>query len=411
MTQNMAMTTLSLLGREALHLGAGAIGALGAIGGSALALVTLFISRRVPHHRAATSAAWGMGALAVALLVLASAPSFPVLVAGVLLLGVGGGMAMPGLLNAVASQAGHQRERVIALYTVTLSISLAAGPLLETLVLALAHQAVRVPYVVFVVFPLAGAGLALWVGRERASRPIEEGPAEEPSGSAVVAQLPTGELAAVEPAKEPGPEGRGAGRARGRSGLLATRSGQIALVTELLYGVPFAGITVFGALVARVGFGFSPAKAQLGFTVFFVASFIARGAVAWRAPIVRKRSLLTLAALLTGGGLLLLGLGPGSWALFLAMGLLGIPHGLTFPLALALVAEATPLEDLPRANASLLGSGNMLSVIVPLVLGGVIPEIGYRYTTLVMLGPVLVFTAVYLVLAARRPARAAQVSP
>ncbi len=101
---------------------------------------------------------------------------------------------------------------------------------------------------------------------------------------------------------------------------------------------------------------------------------------------------------MTIAGLLLLGLGHGAWALFFAMGLLGVPHGLTFPLALALVADATPVTALPRANATLLGSTNITAVIVPLILGGLIPAIGYQDMTLVMLGPVLAFSAVHLAL-------------
>lgn len=396
MTQNMAVTTLSLLAREAVHLGAGAIGALGATSGIAVAAVTLVLSRRVPHHWAAVSAAAGMGGLALALLVLAAAPSFAVLAAGAVLLGVAGGFAMPGLLNAIVAESGRQRERVIAVYTVTLSVSLAAGPLVETLVLAVAHQAVRVPYVVFAVLPCVGVPLALMASRHRVkSVPTPRPELSAASGGELMVDPSTDEVVAVtvEPVLGFGAPGRRSLASRWRTGLLATSAGRMAIVSELLYGIPFAGITVFGALVARVGYGFTPARAQLGFTVFFVLSFAARAAVAWRAPIVRKRALLMLSAGLTLAGLVLLGLGHGAGALFVAMGLLGIPHGLTFPLALALVAEATPVAKLPRANATLLGSANVTGVVVPLVLGGIIPAVGYRGMTLALLAPVAVFSA------------------
>jgi DHA1 family multidrug resistance protein-like MFS transporter len=396
MTQNMALTTLSLLAREAVHLGAGAIGALGAISGIAVAVVTLVLSRRVPHHWAAVSAAAGMGGLALALLVLATAPSFAVLAAGAVLLGVAGGFAMPGLLNAIVAESGRQRERVIAVYTVTLSVSLAAGPLAETVVLALAHQAVRVPYVVFAALPCVGVPLALLASRHRAGS-VATSPPElsETGGGDLVVDPSTDEVVAVtaEPVLGFGGPSHRSRPGRWRTGLLSTSAGRMAIVSELLYGIPFAGITVFGALVARVGYGFTPARAQLGFTVFFVLSFAARAAVAWRAPIVRKRALLMVSAGLTLAGLALLGLGHGAAVLFVAMGLLGIPHGLTFPLALALVAEATPVARLPRANATLLGSANVTGVVVPLVLGGIIPAVGYRGMTLVLLAPVAVFSA------------------
>ncbi|MHB1988147.1 MAG: MFS transporter [Acidimicrobiales bacterium] len=407
MTQNMAVTTLSLLARQAVHLGAGAIGILGAVTGLSVALVTLFLSRRVPHHHSALSAATGMVALTGSLLVLAVAPSFGVLVVGAGLLGAAGGVAMPGLLNAVVSQAGEKRERVIAIYTVTLSVSLAIGPLLETVVLSAAHQTVRLPYLTFAAFPLLGAGLIVFGQRRRSRRSadfllpgeelvlarakradVEENVVGMSPEDTVTTAFGIGAHAYV--ATGEGRPGAMPHRWR-RSALLSTQSGRLALVAQLLYGVPFAGITVFGAVVARIGFGASPARAQLGFTVFFVLSLGARVAVAWKAPITHKGFLLWISAALTAGGLVLFGLGHGLLALFVAMGLLGIPHGLTFPLALALVADATPVSDLPRAHATLLGSTNLTSVAVPLVLGAIIPAVGYQATTLVMLVPVGVF--------------------
>lgn len=411
MTQNMATTTLSLLAGEAVHLGAAAIGVLGAVVGLLVALVTLLLSRRVPHHRAAASAAWALAGLAVSLLVLAVAPSFGVLAAGAVLLGAAGGLAMPGLLNAIVSTAGTERERVIAVYTVTLSVSLAVGPLLETVVLSAGHQDVRTPYVVFAAFPVVGAVLLVTARRRRrdagpapvagpddvadpddVAGPEPAGP--EPAGPEAGEETSVGVDAAGDVATEPAGSPRR--RRGGGSGLFATRAGRTALVAQLLYAVPFSGVTVFGALVARRGFGVTAAQAQLGFTVFFVCSFVARAAVAWRAPIVAKQALLWASAALTAAGLVLLGTGHGLVLLLVAMGVLGVPHGLTFPLALALVAEATPVDALPRANATLLGSTNLSSVVVPLALGAIVPAVGYQGMMLAVLVPVAAFSLVQL---------------
>ncbi len=404
MTQNMATTTLSLLAGEAVHLGAAAIGVLGAVLGLLVALVTLVLSRRVPHHRAAASAAWAMAGLAASLLVLAVAPSFGVLAVGAALLGAAGGLAMPGLLNAIVSTAGRERERVIAVYSVTLSASLAIGPLLETVVLSAGHQDVRTPYVVFAAFPLAGAALLVAANhRRRHARPVQtaasgaaDGRAADlaPDDAAASEEMSVGVDAAGDVATGPARSPR---RQRtGRSGLLATRAGRTALVAQLLYAVPFSGVTVFGALVARRGFGVTPARAQLGFTMFFVCSFVARAAVAWRAPIVAKQAVLWASAGLTAAGLVLLGTGHGLALLLVAMGVLGVPHGFTFPLALALVAEATPVDALPRANATLLGSTTLSSVVVPLALGAIAPAVGYQGMMLAVLVPVAGFSLVQL---------------
>lgn len=402
MTQNMAATTLSLLAGTALHFGAGAIGALGAVSGLTVAGATLLLSRRVPHERAAGSAAAGMAVLAGSLLVLGMAPSYPVLMAGAILLGGAGGIVMPGLLNALVSRAGERREQFIAVYSVTLSVSLAIGPVLETLVLTNAHQDVRLPYLVFAGLPALGAGLLVLGWRPRRLQPVDLPLSDaEVAGQVLAGKAPMpcediavdvlAEQAATFDCDQRDEPSDAPARARWQRGLLATHAGRVALVAELLYMVPFAGVTVFGALVARVGFGVTPAKAQLGFTIFFVWSFVARALVAFRAPIVHKRALLWLSAGLTASGLALLGTGHGLLGLLVAMGILGIPHGLTFPLALAMVADATSASDLPRANATLLGSTNLTAVIVPLVLGSIVPAVGYQNMILVLLGPVALF--------------------
>lgn len=380
MPQNVGITTLSLLARQGIHAGAGTVGLLGSLAGLVVAAVTLVVSGRIPHTRAAGASAVGMVLLAVSLLVLAVAPSLALLVVGSVLLGVAGGIVMPSLVNAVVVEAPARRERAIAIYTVVLSVSLAVGPALESVALAAGGQDARVPFAAFAVVPLAGALAVIARHGRRGFAHAAAGVPWPVTSAPPAAPTPTA-------------------RRRGwRDGLLSTAAGRDALLAQLLYAVPFAGVTVFGALVARIGYGQTPAEAQLGFTVFFVCSLAARFVLSWRAPIARKPLLLWLAALLTAVGLVLLAIGGNTAELYLAMALLGIPHGLTFPLALALVAEATPVEGLPRANATLIGSTNLTSVLVPLALGAVVPAVGYKALGLVMLAPVAVFALARLAL-------------
>lgn len=385
LTQNMALTTFSLLGREKLSLSAGMIGGVGALTGLCLSLVTLVFSGRVPPRRAAGSAAAGMVMLLAALLTFSLASSLAMFVLAAVLLGLAGGMTQPGLINAVEANAVANRDRAVGLYAVVLSVSLAIGPLVETLVLSLGHQDVRVPFVVFPIFPMLGAillGVPCW-RRMHPSGPVTVPPA---AGATGPRQFPSDERPSR---SRPRPRPH-----RGwRRGLFASRQGRTALIVQLLYAIPFAGLTVFGALVARIGFGVTAAQAQLAFTAFFATSFAARGLVVWRSPVVHKQVLLWASAALTVFGLILLGTGHGLGILLIAMGVLGLPHGLTFPLALALVADSTGPAELPRANAALLGSTNLTTVVVPLVLGAIIPAVGYRGMTLVTLIPVAAFSA------------------
>ncbi len=386
-TQNMALTTLSLLGRESLGLHAGAIGVVGATAGLAMATVTFTVSHRVRPHHAALSAAGGMAVLTVSLVIFSLASSLTTFVMAALLLGIAGGLAIPGLVNAVVYSAGSRRERAIGLYTITLSLGLAFGPVLESLILSVSRQDVRTPFVLFSILPALGAVIIGATHLRRRPNPMTGAAPSSPR------PIPPGTGSAPSVSDAPGTGGghaRGSSAPRWRGGLLGTRTGRVALIAQLLYAIPFVGITVFGALVSRVGFGVSPARAQIAFTVFFVLSFGARSAVTVRAPITHKMPLFWTSAALTATGLTLLGIGHGFAVLLLSMGVLGIPHGLTFPLALATAAESTDMDGLPRANATLLGSTNLVTVIVPLALGAIIPVVGYRGMALSLLAPVAV---------------------
>ncbi len=379
-SQNMALTTLSLLAHGDLHLSSQTIGILGALAGLTLATTMIGVAGRVPGRLAERSAAVGMLLLAVAIAIFAGATSLVEMVLGTVVLGIGGGLAMPGLLNAVEHGDHANAERVIGLYTITLSVSLAVGPLLETMILAVSGEDLRAPFLAFLALPLCGAGVLFRISTPAAS--ATAGPSLAITRAAPVTD--------------------GVGPLRGRrcrggplGALLRSAPGRRALIIQLLYAIPFAGLTSFGALVGREGFGVSAAHTQLAFSGFFAASLAARVLVSWRSPITRKVPLLWGSAGLTVAGLTALGTGHGLVALVFAMAILGLPHGLTFPLVLGLVAGASPPEDLPRANAALLGTTSLTAVLVPPILGAIIPLVGYHDMVLVLILPVLLLAGLF----------------
>lgn len=375
-TQNMAITSFSLLGQRDLALGATTLGVLGALSGLVLVVVMVTVAARVPPRHAAAAVAAASLLLVGALVAFAAATSLAVFALAIVLLGAAGGLGLPVLLNAVEEAAGENRQRAAALYSVALSASLAVGPVLETAVLDGTSQALRAPFVVFIPLALLAAALVLAQVR-RAHRFAGKGAARK---------------GAAGPPRPPG-DTPATGRRTWRTGLLGARGGRLALTAQLLYAVPFAGITVFAALVGHFVFGASPAETQLGFTAFFMTSLAVRVLVSWRSPVVHKMAFFLLSALLTAGGIMALGTGHGLVVFFVAMGILGVPHGLTFPLSLALVADSMSGAELPRANANLLAASNVATIVVPPVLGGLVPFFGYRGMTLFILVPLGLFTA------------------
>lgn len=382
-SQNMAQTTMSILGHERLHLDPATIGAV--MAGSALCGVaaSAVIAPHVPLERRPLAVAAGVGGLAIALCLFATAPGLTQMVVAAGLLGVGGGLTMPLLTTMAGSWGGPGRDRDLALYTMALSLSLAVGPLVEALVLRVSGQSLTTAFLVFTGFPVAAVVLL----RARKAR-------SEPSGAAGLGSEPS-EVVGLGPGVAPGSPGTTSTRrwrARYRT-LLSNRAWRSAVIGMLIYQVPFVAIVTFGGSMARVVDGASPAAAQVAFGAFFATSLFARGWAAWRAPISGKTGALLLSALVTVVGLLLLSLGHGLVWLVVAMAVLGFPHGLVFPVVLAMVAGGSTPEQLALANATFLALVNLVAVVIPTLLGLLIVGFGYRVTMLLVLIPVLGFSA------------------
>jgi len=387
-TQNMAITSFSLLGKKQLGLGAGTLGILGALSGLVLVVAMVTVAARVPAPRAPAAVVVASLLLAASLVTFADATSLVLFALAIVLLGAAGGLGLPVLLNAVENAAGENRQQAAALFSVALSASLAIGPLIETVVLDATSQAVRSPFIVFIALPIVAAVLVFGQSH-RASRRANP-PAEAASAARsdrATAPQPTQSGSPASPDIHP------VARRTWRQGLVGSREGRLALTAQLLYAVPFAGITVFAALVGETVFGASPAETQLGFTGFFVTSLVVRSIVSWRSPVTHKMMLFLLSALLTAVGIVLLGTGHGLGLFFVAMAILGLPHGMTFPLSLALVADSVSGAELPRANANLLAVSNVATIAVPPILGALVPSFGYGGMTLFILFPLGIFTA------------------
>ncbi|WP_276940900.1 MFS transporter [Ferrimicrobium acidiphilum] len=373
--QNMALTTLALIIKEDLGYGAGTIGVISALSGIVLVLVTLFISARLKPAQLERAVSISLIALAIGLLIIGISNSIYLTAFASILLGIGGGLGMPGLAGSVQLAAGKgsaNPQRILAIYTLVLSISLAIGPLLEAGLLNATHQDVRWPFIAFAVLPLLA--LAIMFARRR-------------EALALAARMDAnGE---VEPPHPPATE---------RVRLLRTPEVVKAILAQLMYAVPFAALTVFGAEVARVTDQATAAQAQLAFTVFFVLSLSCRGLVAWRSPIFHKGVIYAISGLLTITGLTFIVVGHSFMLFLVGMVILGIPHGVIFPLVLSALSSSLPADQLPRANSLLMGSSNIVGIIAPFILGVVAAATSYRFMMGTVLIPVVLVFVIFVVI-------------
>ncbi|MDA8182836.1 MAG: MFS transporter [Acidimicrobiales bacterium] len=360
-SQNMAQTTLSILGHDRLDMSPSLIGLVMAAASLCGVAATAWFAPRVPAAARRIVVTASMALVAASLGAFAAAPNVIVVACAAAVLGVGGGVAMPTMMTMAGSGDEARRDRDLALYTLALSASLAVGPLLEALVLGESGQSLPVAYLAFMAMPLVAIVLLVWRGVG--------------GGRRLIGRSPKGTASA------------------GYRALLANRQWRLAVTGTLLYQVPFVAIVAFGGAMARSVDHASPAGTELAFAAFFATSFAARAWVVRYAPIERKVGAFFVAAALTVVGLVLLATGTGVVLFAVSLAVLGIPHGLIFPVALALVAEgAGTSEGLARGNAGLLAMVNLSSVGIPALLGGLVQLFGYRYMVLAVLLPVAAFS-------------------
>lgn len=239
------------------------------------------------------------------------------------------------------------------------------------------------------------AGSAQWRDPSVGSSTRPSTGSEDPPRTPVAGGLP-GEPAVLASSTSHGHGGAASSRftsagSGARPRLLSFPAYRLALATMLTYQAPFAALITFGALLARHVDGASAAGASLAFGVFFTVSLAVRGVVAAKAPIRHQRAVLSAAVLATATGIAILGGASGFLVLLAAMAVLGAPHGLTFPMASAVLAEGVPPGMLGRANARLMASANLVTIVVPFACGWLASAVGYRDMYLVMEIPVVAF--------------------
>lgn len=406
-SQNMALTTYPLVGGDLLHLHGSVIGALGAGTGAVTVVTMVLLTARVRPHYAPYVLVGAMVVMAVAFPVVAKASGAGGLVAAVVVLGFSGAVILPTLITAAGANARDgqgpgARDRPIALVGVALSASLALGPFIETAVLDLNGGNLRDAFLWFAIGPLAAASVIATVAlrhRRHVAASLAQAAGDHALGSTVepvdVEPVPadpvTGEVAAVG-ASGPALAGEPAPAQAKRvtlAGSLKDPAFRVSMMGQLVYAAPFAALVVFGALLARHAYGLSPATTQVAFGTFFAGSFLVRVWLAWRSPVPHKLALFRLAALLTFAGIALLAFGHGMAMLLIAMVVLGVPHGLTFSLAMAFVAEDRPRDELASVNAHLSAIVQAVNVALPLLLGWGIDDLGYRSVFALLLLPVV----------------------
>lgn len=344
-TNNMVSTTVPILAKYTLNFSNLLVGAVAATGYLATLVSTSFINPALYSSLRRKVFIIANFAIVLSLILFSKSNPATVWVASVLV-GISFGIVLPNVITS-ASIHGDARvqERLLSIYSVSLSMSLIVGPAIETFLLSFLDY--RDVFLAFIPVSLIGLVLSFFIA------------------------FPDVKV-----------------ETRGRAAL--NNSGFLSSILSITtYNVPFAAITSFLAIFAIEAFSVSRNVAYSIYLYFFVVSLITRFYMAARPFRYLKLPLIT-SVVLTVFGLSMIHFANSLLFLIIIVALLGIPHGAIFPMSMIMIARGTNKEERNAVNSYFLAYVNVLFTIVPILFGFLSSYIGYQNSFLVMAIPPVV---------------------
>jgi len=334
-SNNMLMTTVPLLAKYFFNYSNTEIGILAALMSLGTFLATILVNARldaIKRRRAFMASSIGY-AIVLPLFYLANPISLWALsaAAGVVL-----GNIMPNIITSAGLLPDRRaRERLLSIYTLSLSVSLVVGPAIEALILK--QFSIRSSFLFFAPMGIAVAALSPLIA------------------------FPQGE------------ERRG-----GRVKVLSNPGFKTATYNILAYNIPFSTLTAFGGIYAVSQFHASYSAATGLFSLFFTTSLLARLYLSIR-PVNKVWIPMATSVSMTVLGLILMTIARSVDELAGALLVLGVPHGLTYPLSLISITRTFRPEERNAANSQFFAVMMLIGIATPTLMGLVADVIGLRY--------------------------------
>jgi len=246
------------------------------------------------------------------------------------------GLMMPNVVTAAGLfKEAAVRERVLSLYTVALSLSLVAGPAVESDLLN--YYPLRTVFLLFVAFAAVSAILS----------PMIRFPQEN--------------------------------RTRIRTNVFGNFGFRSALLNIMAYNIPFSLLVAFAGIYEKDTFGISLSTVTLLFSFFFMASFGSRLFLSAKPP-RNLRLQMVISMILSIAGILMMVLSVNLYMFIAALLILGVPHGLTYPLSVLSITRSFEPRFRNMANSYFFSVMMMIGVVLPFVGGSLIGLYGFRIT-------------------------------
>ncbi len=351
-TTNAIATTFPMIAKFYLGFSASDVMYLAGLVSVGSFFSSFFITRRLKNASAALKASIAILAVTTVLLAYSNSLELPILL---LLEGVVTGITSPLLITAAGSFGeGRARERGIALYSLALSTSLVAGPAVESAIMQATGQDMRASLAAFSAFS-ASAFIVSFLFR--------------PSS----------------------PKGSGS---QGSRGVMARRGFWKGVAANAIYTFPFVAVVNYGGILAAQAFSVSYSISILLFTAFYGTSFLSRFLLTLR-PARQVDSYVVAGSLLTILGLLLIWIHPGLLAFVLGYLILGIPHGLFWPISLIIIRREFRDSEIGAANSYYISVNNLVWLATPFAAGLIESLVGVSGTFLVVAIPSAVAYLIY----------------
>ncbi len=343
-SNNMVQTTIPLLARYDLSYSQFLVGVLvAALSASALVASLLNSAIRVLFRKRLFVLASVAYPVTIFLFYFSSPVSVLVFV---IASGLSYGFIFPNIMTSAGLfQDKNVRERVLAIYTLALAVSLIVGPALESLIVA--HYSLRTAFLFFVPLGIVGAFLSPFV-RFPEERKVER-----------------------------------------RSSVWAHPGFRVGIYTFLVYSMSTALILSFGGIFAKQVYGASYSLITLLFAVFFSASFTTRilfsalkiGSIFPYVMLMMSISILGLVMVFLSNNIVIYAI---------AFVILGIPHGLGMPIAMFSIGRSFTTEERNVANSYFTSTMMLMMVVMPVLGGTFLNMVGFKLLMLFMTPGVIV---------------------
>jgi len=259
----------------------------------------------------------------------------------VALAGASLGMVMPNLITSAGLFEDQKtRERVLSLYTVSLSLSLVVGPAVESYLLK--FISLRDTFLVFSIFALFATILS----------PFLAFPEEE--------------------------------MVKEKIRVLSNTGFRSSLINIMSYNIPFTILLAFGGIYEHEKFGAPLSLISVLFSLFFLSSFISRLMISIF-PLKRIVRSMMASMVMTALGLVLMISSDNILYFSISLLVLGVPHGLTYPLSILSISRSYGKNERNVANSYFFSFMTGIGIVVSSLGGFLIGRFGYGNVFLGML--------------------------